>query len=161
MSSSEANPFKKYVDDIVNSVPSLLCLAIADVHGSNRIHACKNTEWKYWKSVSSLYVAPDQVEQSLEVGDGLPRKIKRSFLFLDDYIVLQEAIHPEVQPPPEQAGDWDTYLPTVVVTLVGKAVGGEGDMGALITTIDRIKECPVFKGVSAAVVMMESEYDYL
>ncbi|KAJ9464429.1 hypothetical protein DIPPA_10521 [Diplonema papillatum] len=35
---AKGNPFRQYMDDIVQSVPSLLCIIIADVHGTVRLH---------------------------------------------------------------------------------------------------------------------------
>ncbi|KAJ9436848.1 hypothetical protein DIPPA_28925, partial [Diplonema papillatum] len=119
---------------------------------------CKNTSWKHWRLLPSFYFEPDQLEQTLHVSDGLPRKLSRVTMMLDDYIIVQDVHRPEVPVPQNSQDDWEAAPPTVVICLVGSAVDGEGDSGALIGLLDRLKECPMFQAIASAVIM-ESEFE--
>eukprot|EP01059_Diplonema_ambulator_P033195 TRINITY_DN6824_c0_g1_i2.p1 TRINITY_DN6824_c0_g1~~TRINITY_DN6824_c0_g1_i2.p1 ORF type:complete len:174 (+),score=35.07 TRINITY_DN6824_c0_g1_i2:3-524(+) len=157
------NPFRGYMEDLIKSVGGLKCVLVGDVHGTTRLHAtAKDTEWKSWGYLSSLYSEPEQLEQSLQVADGLPRQLKRTILFLDDYIIVQDAfIHKDSQTPAVNShpGDWATLTPVVLITLVASATNGEGDVGALIGLLEKLKECPMFKAIATAVIA-ESENEY-
>eukprot|EP01061_Rhynchopus_euleeides_P017582 TRINITY_DN29194_c0_g1_i1.p2 TRINITY_DN29194_c0_g1~~TRINITY_DN29194_c0_g1_i1.p2 ORF type:complete len:199 (+),score=50.49 TRINITY_DN29194_c0_g1_i1:54-599(+) len=155
-STASENPLRDYAQAVVDSVPSLLCFSIADVHGTTRLHATKGTDWNRWKHLSRLYLEPDQLEQTLAFADNLQRRLQRATLFLDDYVVVQEAHQPpEPAPATVEAND---YSPTVVITLVGKAADGEGDVGALLGVLERLKQCPLFQQIASAVVMSSYEY---
>eukprot|EP01064_Diplonema_japonicum_P019456 TRINITY_DN2817_c0_g1_i1.p1 TRINITY_DN2817_c0_g1~~TRINITY_DN2817_c0_g1_i1.p1 ORF type:complete len:168 (+),score=15.31 TRINITY_DN2817_c0_g1_i1:76-579(+) len=156
------NPFRDYMEGLVRGVPSLKCILISDVHGTTRLHAAgKDTDWKTWRHLSGLYLEPDQLEQTLQYADELPRKLKRTLLFLNDFVIVQDAYQPPAGLPTSsvtQSGDWGALSPVVVISLVGGAVNGEGDMGALLGLLEKLKECPMFQAIASA-VLLESEYE--
>ena len=58
---------------------------------------------------------------------------------------MQDAHHPP--DPALEAQDTSDFSlsPVVVITLVGKAEDGEGDIGALHGVLERLKVCPMFQ----------------
>eukprot|EP01062_Namystynia_karyoxenos_P079935 TRINITY_DN8529_c0_g1_i1.p1 TRINITY_DN8529_c0_g1~~TRINITY_DN8529_c0_g1_i1.p1 ORF type:complete len:217 (+),score=53.81 TRINITY_DN8529_c0_g1_i1:80-652(+) len=160
VAAAAANPFHQYARSLLEAVPSMVAVLFSDINGHCRVHAVRDdAAGVQWKVACSLHYYTSELERTLQTTSSERRTLRRATLWLSDYVLVQEADPVGTASAPADDDTQGGDPPAAVITLVGKADDGEGDVGAMHALLKRIKRCPVYQTLAAAIVRNLNSFD--